>query len=165
MGSHCGRERRKATPKLVLKFYDSRYGGKQKCRSVVRIDTVKIFTTNSTYHCEMHFGTTVAYRRVNLRCSMFASEVLHAVKIVVCFSPKETMKNHNPAKLSDLVGHLGTHIRNDESLICPHENCNTILLPIGHTNVYSSYGWLILARVMVHFKITIFPYFSSVKGQ
>jgi hypothetical protein len=29
----------------------------------VRIDTVKIFTTNSTYHCEMHFGTTVAYRR------------------------------------------------------------------------------------------------------
>ena len=40
----------------------------------VRIDTVKIFTTNSTYHCEMHFGTTVAYRRVNLRCSTFASE-------------------------------------------------------------------------------------------
>ena len=35
-----------------------------------------------------------------------------------------TVKNHNPAKLSDLVGHLGTHIRNDESLICPHENCN-----------------------------------------
>ena len=35
-----------------------------------------------------------------------------------------TLKNHNPAKLSDLVGHLGTHIRNDESLICPHENCN-----------------------------------------
>jgi hypothetical protein len=33
-------------------------------------------------------------------------------------------KNHNPAKLSDLVGHLGTHIRNDESLICPHEKCN-----------------------------------------
>jgi hypothetical protein len=29
----------------------------------VRIDTVKIFTTNSTYHCEMQFGTTVAYRR------------------------------------------------------------------------------------------------------
>jgi hypothetical protein len=26
----------------------------------VRIDTVKIFTTNSTYHCEMHFGTTVS---------------------------------------------------------------------------------------------------------
>ena len=60
----------------------------------VRIDTVKIFTTNSTYHCEMHFGTTVAYRRVNLRCSTFASEVLHAVKIVVCFSPKETMMKH-----------------------------------------------------------------------
>jgi hypothetical protein len=90
----------------------------------VRIDT-KIFTTNSTYHCEMHFGTTVAYRRVNLRCSTFASEVLHAVKIVVCFSPKET------------------------TLICPHENCNTANTPIGHTNVYSSYGWLILARVMV----------------
>ena len=59
----------------------------------VRIDTVKIFTTNSTYHCEMHFGTTVAYRRVNMgrgqyyRWSTFASEVLHAVKIVVCFSP------------------------------------------------------------------------------
>ena len=35
-----------------------------------------------------------------------------------------TVKNHNPAKLSDLVGHLGTRIRNDESLICPHENCN-----------------------------------------
>ena len=60
-----------------------------------------------------------------------------------------TVKNHNPAKLSDLVGHLGTHIRNDESLICPHENCNTANTPIGHTNVYSSYGWLIPARVMV----------------
>ena len=35
-----------------------------------------------------------------------------------------TVKNHNPAKLSDLVGYLGTHIRNDESLICPHENYN-----------------------------------------
>ena len=54
----------------------------------VRIDTVKIFTTNSAYHCEMHFGTTVAYRRVNLRCSTFASEVLHAVKIGVCFFSK-----------------------------------------------------------------------------
>ena len=65
----------------------------------VRIDTVKIFTTHSTYHCEMHFGTTVAYRRVNLRCSTFASEVLHAVKIVVCFSPKETMMKHKPQSL------------------------------------------------------------------
>jgi hypothetical protein len=26
-----------------------------------------------------------------------------------------TVKNHNPAKLSDLVGHLGTHIRNDDA--------------------------------------------------
>ena len=34
--------------------------------------------------------------------------------------------------VSDLVGHLGTHIRNDESLICPHENCNRTY------NVYSS---------------------------
>ena len=34
MGSHCGRERRKATPKLVLKFYDSCYGGKQSYRSL-----------------------------------------------------------------------------------------------------------------------------------
>jgi hypothetical protein len=48
----------------------------------VRIDTVKIFTTNSTYHCEIHFGTTVAYRRVNLKCSTLASEVLHEVNVV-----------------------------------------------------------------------------------
>ena len=48
----------------------------------VRIDTVKIFTTNSTYHCEIHFGTIVAYRRVNLRCSTSASEVLHEVNVV-----------------------------------------------------------------------------------
>jgi len=38
MGAHCGRERRKATleatPKLVLKFYDSCYGGKQSYRSL-----------------------------------------------------------------------------------------------------------------------------------
>jgi hypothetical protein len=34
MGSHCGRERRKAAPKLVFKFYDSCYGGKQSYRSL-----------------------------------------------------------------------------------------------------------------------------------
>jgi hypothetical protein len=30
----------------------------------------------------IHFGTTVAYRRVNLRCSTLASEVLHEVNVV-----------------------------------------------------------------------------------
>jgi hypothetical protein len=47
----------------------------------------------------MHFGTTVAYRRVNLRCGRIPSEVLHAVKIVVCISPKETMMKHKAHKI------------------------------------------------------------------
>ena len=81
-------------PHAILKFGSPLWIKDTLYMLDVRIDTVKIFTTNSTYHCEMHFGTTVAYRRVNLRCSTFASEVLHAVKIVVCFSPKETMMKH-----------------------------------------------------------------------
>jgi hypothetical protein len=39
--------------------------------------------------------------------------------------------------LSDLVGHLGTHIRNDESLICPHENCNTTMC------IHLTVGWFL----------------------
>jgi hypothetical protein len=47
MGSHCGRERRKATPKLVLKFYDSCYGGKQRISIVCDTDCEQRIDTDT----------------------------------------------------------------------------------------------------------------------